>query len=146
MDGIRSIKRTAVNVAIMAVAIKTSWGCGNPAPAVPPHPQSLAVEDRIAGIRLATVRSDRSSIPHLVDRLDDEDVAVRWAAILALEELTDHRFGYRSAASVENRASATARWRQFLRRNRAEWMPADSERQVDQRTPRSTDSDVGILK
>ena len=124
----RSIRRKAVSAAILAVAIKATWGCGPIGSAGSPHPQSVAVEDRIAGIRLAVARNDMAAIPHLVDRLDDEDVAVRWAAILALEGLTDHRFGYRCGASAEDRAPATARWRQFLRENR-----------VDNRTPSAAD-------
>ena len=127
----RSIRRSAVNVAILAVAIKASWGCGTRVSTVAPHPQSVAVEDRITGIRMAVARNDHSSIPHLVDRLDDEDVAVRLAAILALERLTDHRFGYRYGASAEGRALATARWRRFLRKNRAIAMPRDAENRID---------------
>ena len=114
-------------MAILAVTIKASWGCGAGVSAVAPHPQSAAVEDRIAGIRLTVARNDHASIPHLVDRLDDEDVAVRLAAILALERLTDHRFGYRYGASVEDRAWATARWRRFLRQDRAIAMPMDTD-------------------
>lgn len=121
----RSIRRIAVTMAIPVVAIMASWGCGNSVSTVTPHPQSAAVEDRIAGIRLAIERNDHSSIPHLVDRLDDEDLAVRWSAIVALEKLTDHRFGYRCGASAEDRASATARWRRFLRRNRAVATPIE---------------------
>ncbi len=52
-------------------------------------------------------------IPKLVDRLEDGDSAVRFAAILALEELTGSRRGYNYAAPRSERAKAVAAWREF---------------------------------
>jgi len=115
-----SIGRAALGVASLTGAIlAAAWGCRAPGSKAAPDAQSGRVEDRIAAVQLAVARNDRASIPHLVDRLEDEDVAVRMAAILALEKLTGHRFGYRYGSSAEERVSATAVWRRFLHGHRS---------------------------
>jgi hypothetical protein len=53
-------------------------------------------------------------IPRLVDRLEDEDEAVRFYAILGLERLTGTRLGYRYSGSVVQRRAAVERWRAFV--------------------------------
>lgn len=69
--------------------------------------------DRILAIREAGERRDRQAVPLLVDRLEDEDAAVRFYTILALERITGERFGYRyENAATKNRA-AVERWRKF---------------------------------
>lgn len=50
----------------------------------------------------------------LVDRLDDEDEAVRFFAIAALDRLTGQRFGYRSWSPPGTRTSAVDRWRAYV--------------------------------
>ncbi len=69
---------------------------------------------RVAAIRLMAERGDASVVALLVDRLDDEDPAVRFAAILALQDLTDRRFDYQPGASAVERAESVKRWRQFV--------------------------------
>ena len=69
---------------------------------------------RVLAIVRAADRDDHSAVPLLVDRLEDEDAAVRLYAILALDRLTGVRLGYRyEAASVERRAGVE-RWRRYL--------------------------------
>ncbi len=50
----------------------------------------------------------------LVDRLDDEDVAVRFFAIRALDHITGRRFGYRAFDPVGVRRVSVDRWRAYL--------------------------------
>lgn len=59
-------------------------------------------------------QQDRAAVPILVDRLEDEDPAVRFYAILALERLTGTRLGFRFEAPVHERRSAVERWRRYL--------------------------------
>lgn len=89
-------------------------------PAVWVQMQSADVGERVAAIRRAAERGDVSSVPHLVDRLEDEDVVVRFAAIMALEELTGDRLGYAYGAAAEKRATAVSRWRRFVARQVAD--------------------------
>ena len=70
--------------------------------------------ERIAAIIRAAEQGDRGSLPGLVDRLEDEDPAVRFYAILALDRMTGTRMGYRHGAPVEERRVAVDRWRRFL--------------------------------
>ena len=69
--------------------------------------------DRIVAIREAGERRDKVAVPLLVDRLEDEDSAVRFYAILALERITGDRLGYRYEDSASERHDAVERWRQF---------------------------------
>ncbi len=78
----------------------------------------LRLEDRdpltrIHAITQITRARQTELIPKLVDRLEDEDSAVRFAAILALEDLTGSRRGYDYAASRSGRAKAVAAWKEF---------------------------------
>jgi HEAT repeat protein len=59
-------------------------------------------------------------VPALIDRLDDEDVAVRLAAISALETLTATRLGYKAWAPLEERRSAVDVWRSWMVRRAVE--------------------------
>ena len=114
--------------AMMLVGLPTV-GCGPERVSVRHSMQSVDAASRIQAIQRAAIEGDSSSLPHLVDRLDDEDAAVRFAALMALERITGERFGYAYGASVERRAPATARWRAYLNeRTLAEASPADTDR------------------
>lgn len=69
---------------------------------------------RVLAIVRAGDRRDYSAVPSLVDRLEDEDEAVRFYAILALEKLTDTRLGYDYGGSALERRAGVERWRRFL--------------------------------
>jgi hypothetical protein len=51
------------------------------------------------------------AIPHLIDRLEDPDEAVRGASHAALRRLTNRSHGYLANAAAPQRAAATGRWR-----------------------------------
>jgi hypothetical protein len=51
-----------------------------------------------------------------VDRLEDEDAAVRFFAIIALERITGRRFGYEYSQPSRERAAAIVRWRDYVRK------------------------------
>jgi len=82
-------------------------------------------------IRAAAERGDRSAVPHIVDRLEDEDDGVRFFAILALDRMTGERFGYDYAKPATARAAAVERWRAYVHDPQA--APAGGDHRVDAR-------------
>jgi len=83
-------------------------------------PQGISFEsadpsDRIIAVRRAGQAKDRSAIPALVDRLEDEDDGVRFYTILALEKIAGTRLGYNYADGEVERVRAANRWREFVR-------------------------------
>lgn len=77
--------------------------------------QSPDPDARVLAIVKAGQRRDVRTVPLLVDRLEDEDEAVRLYAILALDKITGRRLGYDYAGPAGERAKAVARWRRFAR-------------------------------
>lgn len=69
---------------------------------------------RVAAIVHAAQRNDESAVPLLVDRLEDEDEAVRFCAILALDKLTGTRLGFEYGAPAAERRASVERWRWYL--------------------------------
>ena len=59
---------------------------------------------------------DRSQLPALVECLEDDDPAVRFYTILALERMTGTRLGYSYSASAAERRAAYHAWRVYLSR------------------------------
>jgi len=80
--------------------------------------QSEDPANRILAIRAAAEARDTQSVPLLVDRLEDEDRAVRFFTILALDKITGHRFGYDYAMPDVDRRKAVEKWRAYIRRGR----------------------------
>ncbi|HRX87281.1 MAG TPA: HEAT repeat domain-containing protein [Phycisphaerae bacterium] len=76
--------------------------------------EAYAPARRIRAIKGIAERQEVRHIPGLVDRLDDEDVAVRLAAIVALERMTGHRFGYGAWDAPRQRTAAVNRWRAYM--------------------------------
>ena len=58
--------------------------------------------------------NDPNAIPLLVDRLEDEDEAVRMLAIGALTRLTGMTLGYQYHTPSWKRAKAVRRWRAWI--------------------------------
>ena len=59
-------------------------------------------------------RTNASTVPMLVARLEDADPVVRLAASEELRRRTGRDFGYVPWARAEERASAVGRWRTWL--------------------------------
>lgn len=112
MNGLRRCYRRSCCWTILASA----WaGCVQPWA----YRADIASDDaneRILAVRQAGERKDWGAVPLLVDRLEDEDAAVRFYAILALERITGERFGYEYAEPSPRRADAVVRWRTYIRR------------------------------
>lgn len=99
------------------LSVVVAGGCGGPE-MWRANIQSDNPDERILAIRAAAEAEDASSVPLLVDRLEDEDSAVRFFAILALEKITGERFGYDYAKSAADRARSVAIWRSYVRGER----------------------------
>ena len=99
---------------VATVSILILIGCG---PHRTPYPESLnsqRPEERILAAKHAAQIGDRDVIGILVDRLEDDDEAVRMFAILALEKLTGTRHGYDYSDDQMNRGRAVQRWRRYV--------------------------------
>ncbi|MEK6643824.1 MAG: HEAT repeat domain-containing protein [Planctomycetota bacterium] len=77
--------------------------------------QSNDVNERILAVREAAEKGDKASVPALVDRLEDEDEAVRFFAILSLEKITGSRFGYDYGQPAWRRARSVEKWRLYVK-------------------------------
>jgi hypothetical protein len=99
---------------ISVIALLLPAAC---APKATPYPESFRSdrpEERIQAIHRAAETQDRAMLDRLVDRLEDDDEAVRFYAILALDKLTGTRLGYGYEDSTAERARAVKRWRAYL--------------------------------
>ncbi len=74
-----------------------------------PHPGL-----RARAVQAAVARNDPAAVPLLVDRLEDEDVAIRLYAAQALRRLTGKDFNYRYYRPLADRTLAIERWRRYV--------------------------------
>ncbi len=70
--------------------------------------------ERIRAVREIANAGDTKQAPQLVARLEDEDSAVRFYAIMGLERLTGKRRGYTYYGTRHDRAAAVLSWQQYL--------------------------------
>lgn len=95
-----------------AIACLALVGCN-----IPPYRANFNSDDpteRIMAVQAAAKAGDRSAVPLIVDRLEDEDNGVQFFAMLALERLTGERFGLESGQSSAERLAAVQRWRAYI--------------------------------
>ena len=97
-----------------AISLVALAGCASTGPYRARISSEQAAE-RILGIRAAAQSKDWGAVPLIVDRLEDEDEAVRFYAILALERITGERFGYDYARSSFERAASVSKWRSYIK-------------------------------
>jgi HEAT repeat protein len=115
MIGVRSAGSIA-GVFILLIA----GACGPDASRLRSQLESRTAAERIQAIVRLGSLGDRESVPALVERLEDEDSAVRFYAIQALERLTGERRGYHYWEPVDRRRAAVLRWRAYLRERAAD--------------------------
>ena len=99
-------------IGIMIFAGGLAGGCFSPDPI---SINSDSAPSEIPAIKRAAENKDRRAIPRLVQDLDDNDPAVRFAAINALRRITGEDFGYRYYDSAYDRRPAVARWQLWLK-------------------------------
>ena len=91
-------------------------GCGGGVGPYRPSIQSEDSHERILAIRAAADSKDHSVIPHIVDRLEDDDEAVQIFAFIALNKITGERMGYELGQDDRAREQAIERWRDHVPR------------------------------
>jgi len=84
-------------------------GCSGPEPRDGLGDETTSAE-RLAAISQTARDGDQSRIADLVRQLTSSDIAVRWAAIETLREMTGEDLGYRHDASRADRLEAVERW------------------------------------
>jgi len=115
--GASAIHRLIVTLAVCAIPA-VPCGCNANRP-VRANIQSPDAAQRIRAIKNAADSGDVAAIPLIVDRLEDEDQAVQFFAILALERLTGKRLGYEVGQSSSERVAAIDRWRAYVDQGRS---------------------------
>ena len=98
---------------VLAVAA-ISGGCFSP------DPKSLksdSAPSAIPAIKDAGTQKDKTAIPRLIVFLDDNDPAIRFAAITALTNITGLTFNYRYYDDQVERQPAIEKWRQWQKTN-----------------------------
>lgn len=101
-------------MAWLGVLLVAAGGCESSSQQIRIRLEAYEPADRIRAIREATQAGHDDLIPALVDRLDDDDAAVRFYAVLALEELTGTRLGYSYSAPPQQRRRGVQLWRDFV--------------------------------
>lgn len=117
------------------VAAVISWvacalvlaGCQHGGVSVQPSLSSLNPIGRAKAIVAISEAGDRSKVPLLVDRLEDEDEVVRLFAIQALVRLVGEDKGYRHYDRAPQRARAVRRWRSWLEARAAAVSPQPTQ-------------------
>lgn len=99
---------------ITAAAVCLLIACGPPRAHYPESLNSQRPDERVCAVCHAGQIKDRAAIGLLIDRLDDEDEAVRFFAIIALERMTGTRLGYFYHDPESQRRQAVQRWREYL--------------------------------
>jgi hypothetical protein len=79
---------------------------------------ALDPTSNIPAMQDAARDKDYKSIPQLVRQLDNDDPAVRFYAIQALQQLTGQTFGYQFYDDAVERRPAVRRWQQWVREGR----------------------------
>jgi len=95
--------------------------------AVVPHLVPMLADPDLF-VRMATIRvldenlSARSAAPALIDALEDEESAVREAAMLALRSLTGRDFRFDPLAGPGDRSKRVKAWRDWWKRDGEEFL------------------------
>src|SRR5438105_1714448 len=109
-------RKAGIAVAVAGLGIAWLSGPGCTAPRSAPNIADADPEVKIAGIMQAETRSDRASLPALVEQLNSDDPAVRLFAIHALERFAGDRFGYEYYFDEEGRKPSLAKWQEWLKK------------------------------
>lgn len=111
------MRLTIIRLMWVTLAISLGWltACSSPPPVEEGGFHAPDPASKLYAIRRAGEERDRSAIPHLVERLQDDDPAVRLFAIEALERITNERFGYNPYAAADDRHAAVVAWDKAVR-------------------------------
>lgn len=108
-------------MARLLIGMMLSMACWSCQPRAGSYLEALQSPDpgcRIRAIAAVAAERNHDAVPHLVDRLEDEDEAVRFYAILGLEKIEGTRLGYDYGQNDVERVKAVKRWRNYVRQGR----------------------------
>ena len=74
--------------------------------------------DSIPAIQKAADARDKKAVPALIDQLSNDDPAIRFYAIEALQRITGQTFDYVYYDEVDQRKPALERWRRWLKQRK----------------------------
>ena len=112
-DGVKSFRTGSKG--LLVLVLPAVGGCFATAR---PGLNSIDPNERARAAVRAGRQRDHRAVPLLVDRLDDEDVGVRFYALLALKQITGTTLGYHYRAPTVERQRAIQRWREYVRTGR----------------------------
>jgi hypothetical protein len=105
-------RNTALTILALSFAGAVSSGCYSRDPM---SLTSTSAPSLIPAIKNAANQNDKKAIPGIVDNLDSNDSAVRFAAISALNKMTGQDFGYRYYDCQSDRQASIEKWRGWLK-------------------------------
>ena len=108
---------------MLVACLAATQGC------IPRESQSISSVDPMASIpaiQEAARKKDHSAVGALVGQLDNDDPAIRFYAIVALQDITGQTMDYRFYDDPEERKLAIQRWQKWIHEAPASW-PADSQ-------------------
>lgn len=82
-----------------------------------PRIGAIDPSNNIPAIQEAARNGDSKAIPALVQQLDNDDPAVRFYAIEALQKLTGQTLGYQFYDNAKLRKEEVARWQRWVKDN-----------------------------
>lgn len=111
------MRQAIISLMMVTLVISLGWlaACSSPPPVEAGGFHAPDPASKLYAIRRAGDERDRTAVPHLVERLHDDDPAVRLFAIEALERITNERFDYNPYASADDRHASVMQWDQAVR-------------------------------
>ena len=104
------MKRSAVVLCVLAVVLV---GCGGPRLTWRQKLDSSVGVERMQAVMMVGEQNKWRAIPHVIERLDDDDESVRLMSASTLQEMTGENFGYKAYAPEHERREAARRWRNW---------------------------------
>lgn len=98
----------------VGLCLGVGGGCASRVDALTRQLESKDPAERIRAVHAIGTEQIDGLLPALVNRLDDDDVAVRLYTIVALEKLTGERLGFEYSGESKARQTAVKRWRRYV--------------------------------
>jgi hypothetical protein len=96
---------------LLGLALVSLAGCGDRQLTWQEKMDSSAGVEREQAVMTVADQNNRAAIPQLIQRLEDDDIAVRMAAIDSLRKMTGKDFGYVAWDDEVKRREAVRQWK-----------------------------------
>ena len=98
----------------LSLCLGVGGGCASRVEALTRQLESKDPAERIRAVHAIGTEQLDGLLPVLVNRLDDDDIAVRLYTIVALEKLTGERLGFEYSGESRTRQAAVRRWQRYV--------------------------------